>query len=258
MFYVIDRSTLRKWLVGMLLAIVVAWLLWQTLTRNPVFKSGGEGMVLWRQIQSRLDRRVPLAPRPSIEESVDADVLDEALAEDPPAPLPMSWLEDEEEAATFGQVVTLDAVDEYLPILPIYNSDFQLAIPAAGQLLVAVEPLAKGEAFAEFRWNRDRSRSRQLEAMQDIMADTTSSEEQKASAQARLMDIMSSSEIENELEGLLMAQGLPDAVVVLGETGATVMVDTVLTEEEAARIGDTVNDMTGVTLEKIRIIDQRS
>ena len=55
-----------------------------------------------------------------------------------------------------------------------------------------------------------------------------------------------------------MAQGLPDAVVVLSESGVTVMVDTVLTEEEATRIGDTVSGMTGMSLEKIRIIDQRS
>lgn len=266
MFYVIDRSTLRKWFVGMLLAIVVVWLLWQTLTKDPVFKSGGEGMVLWRQIQSGANRFVPVVRKPSTSvpamaptlEAVDADILGEALTEDAPTALPMTWLEDEEESVSFGQIVSLDAVDEYLPMLPVYGSDAGLAIPAAGQLFVAVEPLAKGEAFAEFRWNRDRSRSRQLEAMQDIMTDATSSEEQKAKAQARLIDIMANSEIESELEGLLMAQGLPDAVVILGETGATVMVDTVLTEEEAARIGDTVSDMTGVTLEKIRIIDQRS
>ena len=69
---------------------------------------------------------------------------------------------------------------------------------------------------------------------------------------------MAGSEVEMELEGLLMAQGLPDAVVVLSEGGAAVMVDTVLTEEEAARVGDTVSSMTGMSLEKIRIIDHRS
>ena len=51
---------------------------------------------------------------------------------------------------------------------------------------------------------------------------------------------------------------MPDAVVVLSETGATVMVDSILTEEEAARIGDTVSGVTGMSLEKIRIIDHHS
>ena len=118
--------------------------------------------------------------------------------------------------------------------------------------------MSRREVFAQFRWDRDRSRSRQLEAMQEIISDANSSNEQRKSAQDRLVAIMSGSETEMELEGLLMAQGLPDAVVVLSETGATVMVDTVLTEEEAARIGDTVSDLTGMTVEKIRIIDQRS
>ncbi len=238
MFYVIDRSTLRKWLVGMLLTALVLWLGWHSLSRDSVFKSGGEGIVFWRQSTPSWQMNTPTAPV-----MTEGDVPEAML---------------EVEAPTTWQKTEADVLDEYLPMQPIYGSDFQLAIPATGQLAVAVEPLTKREAFAEFRWGRDRSRSRQLEAMQQIMADATSSQQQRESAQTRLMDIMSGSEVETELEGLLMAQGLPDAVVVLGENGATVMVDTVLTEEEAARIGDTVSGMTGVTLEKIRIIDQRS
>ncbi len=133
-----------------------------------------------------------------------------------------------------------------------------MAVPTAGHLTVSVQPLSRRDSFSEFRWERDRSRSRQLEALQGIITDLSSSEEQRTAAQERLLEIMAGSEVEMELEGLLMAQGLPDAVVVLSEGGAAVMVDTVLTEEEAARVGDTVSSMTGMSLEKIRIIDHRS
>ena len=149
-------------------------------------------------------------------------------------------------------------MDEYLPASPIYTEDFTLSIPATGSLVVAVEPLTKRDAFSEFRWERERSRSRQMETLQTIITDATTSEQQKEGAQSRLVDIMAGSEVEIQLEGLLMAQGMPDAVVVLSETGATVMVDSILTEEEAARIGDTVSGVTGMSLEKIRIIDHHS
>ncbi|NLK08357.1 MAG: SpoIIIAH-like family protein [Firmicutes bacterium] len=258
MFYVIDRSTLRKWFVGILLAGVVFWLFWQILIKTPVFRSGHERMVLWRQVQSGLDRFKPSRARSlSMEidahgsETDEADTVPESVFEDHHMLESLGWESEE-------QVISWDDVDEYLPALPLYSEDLQLAIPTSGQLLVAVQPLTKGETFAEFRWERERSRSRQLETMQGIMVDGSSSEEQKASAQARVMDLMASSELESELEGLLMAQGLPDAVVVLGSAGTTVMVDTVLTEEEAARIGDTISDMIGVPLEQIKILDQRS
>ena len=53
-----------------------------------------------------------------------------------------------------------------------------------------------------------------------IITDSSSSEEQRLSAQERLLSIMAGSEVETELEGLLMAQGLPDAVVVLSDHGS--------------------------------------
>ncbi|NLJ86746.1 MAG: SpoIIIAH-like family protein [Firmicutes bacterium] len=250
MFYVITRSTLRKVFLAMLLAILAVWFVWSNLVRDSIFKDRGYNIVNWRDSSSNMD--VP-------EAALYADDHGEPVLQDP------NELETviSQGIASYGIIETAleglqDPIDEYLPTKPIYSSDFTLAIPTTSPLTVLVEPVSRREVFAQFRWDRDRSRSRQLEAMQEIISDANSSNEQRKSAQDRLVAIMSGSETEMELEGLLMAQGLPDAVVVLSETGATVMVDTVLTEEEAARIGDTVSDLTGMTVEKIRIIDQRS
>ncbi len=253
MFYVITRKTLRKGLLIILLIAFVLWLAWNSFSRESVFKSGGQ-LILWpRLVPNREAAEVasgqgegPLNIEPHGADylGVRDQALEPGLLSDP---------------QTRGSIIRGgDYIDEYLPAIPVFSEDFTFAIPTAGPLTVTVEPLSKRDTFSEFRWERDRSRSRQLEALQDIMTSSASSEQQRETAQVRLVAIMAGSEVEMELEGLLMAQGLPDAVVVLSETGATVMVDSILTEEEAARIGETVSGMTGMSFEKIRIIDHRS
>lgn len=258
MFYVITRKTLCNGLLVILLVTLVLWFAWNSFGRDSVFKSGG-GIVLWPkvvpggEIAGPREKLVPVEP-----EALEPDLVERSgeldITADRYEPAASGVAEPPKESfVNIGELM-----DEYLPASPIYAEDFTLAIPTTGALVVAVEPLTRRDAFSEFRWERDRSRSRQLETLQTIIWDTTSSEQQKEAAQSRLVDIMAGSEVEMQLEGLLMAQGLPDAVVVLSQTGATVMVDSILTEEEAARIGDTVSGMTGMSPEKIRIIDHLS
>jgi hypothetical protein len=260
MFYVITRKTLRNGLLIILLLTLVLWYAWNSFGRDSVFKSGG-GIVLWPKLVPRGEIAGPKEKTVSVEpESPEPDLVegvgesDVTVVTDRLEPTASGIVEPPTES--FVNVGEL--MDEYLPVSPIYAEDFTLAIPTSGSLVVAVEPLTKRDAFSEFRWERDRSRSRQLETLQTIIQDTSNSEQQKEAAQSRLVDIMAGSEVEMQLEGLLMAQGLPDAVVVLSQAGATIMVDSILTEEEAARIGDTVSGMTGMSLEKIRIIDHHS
>ncbi|NMB44978.1 MAG: SpoIIIAH-like family protein [Firmicutes bacterium] len=249
MFYVITRKTLGKGFLVMLLLALVLWLAWNTFGKDSALNNGG-GAVLW-------PRLVPSQKTAPLQEEQDPSPLGVASEQVGPISGPDTYSVASEVDVVPTTISVGNLIDEYLPASPIYSEDLTFAIAAAGPLAV-VEPLNRRDTFAEFRWERDRSRSRQLEVLQEIVTDGISSEQQKETAQGRLVAIMAGCEIEMELEGLLMAQGLPDAVVVLSETGATVMVDTVLTEEEAARIGDTISGMTGMSLEKIRIIDQRS
>lgn len=253
MFYVITRKTLRKGFLIILLVALVLWLAWNSFGRESVFRSGGQ-LVLWPQ---RVTSRQATKPA---QDQVKSDLIPELEMIEDTDELELRTGMELESVAVMGETMIAigDLIDEYLPASPVYSEDFTLAIPTSGPLLVSVEPLGRRDTFSEFRWERDRSRSRQLETLQEIITDGTSSEQQREAAQGRLVAIMAGSEVEMELEGLLMAQGLPDAVVVLSETGATIMVDSILTEEEAARIGDTVSGMTGMSLEKIRIIDHRS
>ncbi|NLY51700.1 MAG: SpoIIIAH-like family protein [Firmicutes bacterium] len=269
MFYVISGKTLLRGVLIILAAACVLWLVWNSLDLDTSLPSGG--IVLWPKWMPRKGAGEPAENgmktpgTDKIEKGPEGEIkeLEESLDE-PAEPVESLGLDLSggfaPAPAGTGQftIVGGELIDEYLPVNPIYGEDFTLAVPTSGTLTVSVQPLSRRDSFSEFRWERDRSRSRQLETLQGIITDSSSSEEQRIAAQERLLSIMAGSEVEMELEGLLMAQGLPDAVVVLSESGVTVMVDTVLTEEEATRIGDTVSGMTGMSLEKIRIIDQRS
>lgn len=266
MFYVISGKTLWRGLLFILAAALILWLAWNSFDSGIGVPSGG--IVLWPKWLPGKGTSQPAEDDkglPGIDKDYQGEMVQpEGSTEEPAAPaerLQPDAPDDPGLAAGNDGLFTIigdELVDEYLPANPVYGEDYTLAVPTAGHLTVSVQPLSRRDSFSEFRWERDRSRSRQLEALQGIITDLSSSEEQRTAAQERLLEIMAGSEVEMELEGLLMAQGLPDAVVVLSEGGAAVMVDTVLTEEEAARVGDTVSSMTGMSLEKIRIIDHRS
>ena len=215
MFYVITRKTLGKGFLVMLLLALVLWLAWNTFGKDSALNNGGV------QSLARLD----LAKRqPHQEEQSDPSPLGVASEQVGPISGPDTYSVASEVDVVPTTISVGNLIDEYLPASPIYSEDLTFAIAAAGPLAV-VEPLNRRDTFAEFRWERDRSRSRQLEVLQEIVTDGISSEQQGnrprqvGSHHGRMW-------IEMELEGLLMAQGLPDAVVVLSETGATIMVDT--------------------------------
>ena len=268
MFYVISGKTLLRGLLIILAAACLLWLAWNSLDLDSNLPSGG--IVLWPKWMpgkggepAENGKKAPDIDR--MHEGPEGGIQEPELGpEELAEPVESLGLDLSADSAPDpggnGQftIVGSELVDEYLPANPIYGEDFTLAVPTTGTLSVSVQPLSRRDSFSEFRWERDRSRSRRVETLQGVITDSASSEEQRIAAQERLLNIMAGSEVEMELEGLLMAQGLPDAVVVWGESGVTVMVDTVLTEEEATRIGDTVSGMTGMSLEKIRIIDQRS
>lgn len=245
MFYVITRKTLQTAVLVILLLALMLWLMWGALTHSPALERH-KGVVFWpqfmfRQIDETREASGPLTGSQVIKSQSAGQVAgsddDSSLVVYPPATAASS--------PHLARVAGPDMVGQ--------------AVPAtADSLAVEVQAVDSKEAFAEFRWERDRSRSRQLEVLQGIINSSDSSAEQKEAAQNRLLQIMANCEAETRVETLLMTRGFPDAVVVLSESGANIVVDSVLTAEEAAAIGEVVRSITGLSLDKIRIIDGRS
>ena len=77
----------------------------------------------------------------------------------------------------------------------------------------------------------------------------------KKSALAKLEEIAERMEQESNVETLLKAKGFNQAVVVINDTGATVVVKSDgLTTGQTLQIQDILTEQTGITLNNIKII----
>lgn len=112
-----------------------------------------------------------------------------------------------------------------------------------------------GAGFDEYRLERDRTRSVQVEMLQAALGETDLAEEQRSQITAELMAVIKRSEREMQTEALLRARGFADAVVVTTDNGATAVVPAVLTREDAAVVGDLVARNIGVAIDRVTIID---
>jgi len=125
--------------------------------------------------------------------------------------------------------------------------------------LVKVAPVtvrAVPTKFAEYKLERERMRSRQLELLQNVAYDSHSNQARREEVQKELQGLIDKISRETEIENLLKAKGYLDGLVILDKDNLTVVVPVILTREEAARIGELVHRMTGVRLERITIVDE--
>lgn len=119
-------------------------------------------------------------------------------------------------------------------------------------------PEATGEDFfAEYRLERTRTRSKNIEMLQQIVADENTSEEARAAASSELVDLSKRTEAEAEAEALIRARGYKDALVfVRGDACDVVVSGPELTRADAEQIGDIVARCLGVDLANITIIER--
>lgn len=125
--------------------------------------------------------------------------------------------------------------------------------------VVLVEPVTVRTIptkFSEYKLERERMRSRQVELLQNLAYDPHTESERKEQAQTDLQKLIEKITRETEIENLMKAKGYLDALVLLDQEAITVVVPVTLTREEAARIGELVNRLTGIRLERITIVDE--
>lgn len=119
----------------------------------------------------------------------------------------------------------------------------------------AEEKGSKDNFFSEFRIERERTRSGQIEILREIVNNPNSSEAMRQEAQHKLIAISDNLDKESKIENMLVAKGFKDAIAVIQEGTVMVIVpsDSLLTEE-AARIADIVTKMSGVSMENVTIV----
>lgn len=112
--------------------------------------------------------------------------------------------------------------------------------------------------FVEYRLQREKSRGRQVEILEEIVNNPSSAAETRKAAQDQLMEISGSISKEVRVENLLRAKGYRDAVVCMDRRGVTVVMESKgLSPAEEAGIIDIVSKETGFGEQGIVIIPKK-
>lgn len=138
------------------------------------------------------------------------------------------------------------------------NKDMPDLDDGMGQVVV-VEPVTVRSIptkYSEYKLERERMRSRQIELLQNIAYDVQTQGGRREEAQLQLQALIDRITRETEIENLLKAKGYLDALVLLDSQAVTVVVPVTLTRDEAARVGELVHRLTGLSMERITIVDE--
>jgi len=109
--------------------------------------------------------------------------------------------------------------------------------------------------FIDYRLDRDRVRSQQIEQLRELMNNPKADEATRSEAGQRWLKMTDEMGREVELEGLIRSKGFEDAVVLLRDNAAVVIVKAKeLTQVEVARIADLTAKVGGVKPENISIV----
>ena len=110
------------------------------------------------------------------------------------------------------------------------------------------------EFFSEYRLNRDKVRSQNLEALQNITNDTSLDKEIIKESVEESVSISKLSETELVVENLIKAKGFDDAIVIIHAGYANVIVDAAsLSPSDAAQIQNIVNKECNIAISKVTI-----
>lgn len=148
---------------------------------------------------------------------------------------------EQENAAQNAEATTTESIDGNVHIV---QENGESTIEASGSSF-----------FSEYRMERDKNRSKEVEMWQDIINNGTAEETFKNMAQQELVKIVAVTEKEMIIENLIIARGFNDALVFLAEDSATIIVDAKeLTPANVAQIQDIVVRKTKLDPSNIKIM----
>jgi stage III sporulation protein AH len=111
--------------------------------------------------------------------------------------------------------------------------------------------------FSEARLKREKAQDEVKETVAQVFADAESDDELKKEAAAKTAALIQNLLTEADIETLVKAKGFEDCVVTLGGDQCSVVVKTKEnSENDAAVIQDIVAGQTGLSYDKIRIIER--
>lgn len=110
--------------------------------------------------------------------------------------------------------------------------------------------------FVEYRIEREKVKSRQLELLKSMLDNNMISQEKRSEIQTELYALLDNMVKETEIENLLKVNGYLDAVVLIENESVTVVVPVMLSKHEVEIIGNLVHRITDVRMDRITIVDE--
>jgi stage III sporulation protein AH len=120
------------------------------------------------------------------------------------------------------------------------------------------EPIAgQADFFVDFRLDRERARSEQLETLRELINNKQVPEESRKTAADQWLLVTKRIGKELELEGLVKAKGFADCIVFLQDTQCTAVVKAErLSRADVAQVGDIIIRGTGLAPKEINILSR--
>lgn len=112
--------------------------------------------------------------------------------------------------------------------------------------------------FSEHRLEREKQRSMQVELLREIINNSNTSAEVRQQAQRDWLALTSLMEKELMIEKLIISKGFADAVLVLNNDTAHIVIKSEgLTQAQAVNITELVASTLGIGFDKVRVIEHK-
>jgi len=116
----------------------------------------------------------------------------------------------------------------------------------------------ESDFFIDYKLERDRLRGQEADYLRELINNLNASTESKEKAQQDLIALSQKVEKEMIVENLIKAKGFEDAVIFFSDEFVNIVVKTNgLLPKDVAQITDVVTKTTGITVDKITIIERK-
>lgn len=127
---------------------------------------------------------------------------------------------------------------------PVEDSVSQTAVTASS-----------GGFFNEYRLNRDRMRSKQVEMLQDVINNSGSDAKTRAAAGMRLVDITAAMENELKAENLIKAEGYQECVIMVQADSTTIVLQSPsMQPQQVKRVKELVGQAVNSSPDKLSLV----
>lgn len=113
-----------------------------------------------------------------------------------------------------------------------------------------------GDSLLDFKIERDRERSREVERIQSLLDKIGLSDQVRKEAEEELWRLTQATSKEHELENILMAKGFKECMATIGRKMVTIAISGRLNSDDVKNIAITGAEVTGYQLDQIQIIER--